>query len=120
MDVRWNTIPTSNFTNGTVKGYIVALQKVGGSEEDETLLVTSCHSDGINVTNLEENTKYCVQVAAFTEYGKGNSTPCMSAVTGERGIFWCMQWYSTDKFLSVNSNERFFSRHNDANSFPLK
>lgn len=84
VDVRWNTIPTSNFTNGTVKGYIVALQKVGGSEEDETLLVTSCHSDGINVTNLEENTKYCVQVAAFTEYGKGNSTPCMSAVTGER------------------------------------
>lgn len=86
VDVRWNTIPTSNFTNGTVKGYIVALQKVGGSEEDETLLVTSCHSDGINVTNLEENTKYCVQVAAFTEYGKGNSTLCMSTVTGERGI----------------------------------
>lgn len=57
------------------------------SSEEETLIFTSCHSGGINITNLEENTTYCVYVAAFTEYGKGNSTSCMMAVTGEKRRF---------------------------------
>ena len=105
VDVRWNNIPPCNFSYGVLKGYIVTLQKIGGSSDDETLIATSCHSDGINITNLEEDTKYCVYVAGFTEYGTGNSTPCMVAVTGERGKIGNMSHLgvSTSKLIQKSS-----------------
>lgn len=87
VDVRWKDTLPNYFFYGAHKGYMVVLEKLGDSSDDGTLIFTSCHTEGINITNLEEYTTYCVYVAAITEYGKGNSTPCIVVETGEKRKF---------------------------------
>ena len=94
VDIRWKNTRPHYFFYGSLRGYIVTLEKMGDSSENGTSIFTNCHSEGINITNLEEHTTYCVYVAAFTQYGKGNSTSCMVAVTGERGRFEI--WFSLE------------------------
>ena len=85
LDVRWRN---SNFSfNGRLQGYLVTLENMDDPSENETLIFTRCDSQGINITNLKENTTYCVYIAAFTEHGKENSTSCMKAATGEKRRF---------------------------------
>lgn len=84
LDVRWKDTRPSIFFYGRLQGYLVTLENMDDRSGDDTLIFTSCHTQGINITNLEENTTYCVYVAAFTEYGKGNSTSCMMVATGEK------------------------------------
>lgn len=87
LDVRWRDTRPNFFLYGRLQGYLVTLENMDDPSEEETLIFTSCHSEGINITNLKENTTYCVYIAAFTEHGKGNSTSCMMAVTGEKRRF---------------------------------
>ena len=88
LDVRWrNSTRPKFFFYGRLQGYLVTLENMDDPSENKTLIFTSCHSQGINITNLKENTTYCVYIAAFTERGKGNSTSCMMVVTGEKRKF---------------------------------
>ena len=66
--------------------YIVKIETLGDPNIEGRLIYSSCHSEGINITDLEEYTKYCVYVTTFNEYGKANSSSCIVAVTGEKGI----------------------------------
>ena len=87
LDVRWrDTRPNVSFYGG-LQGYLVTLENMDDTNEEKTLVFTSCHSEGINITNLKENTTYCVYLSAFTEHEKGNSTSCMLAVTREKRRF---------------------------------
>ena len=70
-----------------MSGYIVKLEKIGDPGEVGRWIYTSCHPEGINVTDLEENSKYCVYVTTFNKYGNGNRSSCFVAVTGEIGNY---------------------------------
>lgn len=119
VDVRWKDTRPSIFFYGRLQGYLVTLQNMDNRSGEDTLIFTSCHSQGINITNLEENTTYCVYVAAFTEYGKGNSTSCMMVATGEkRTQVWNFIQFSykldtmehnriTKRFIMTRANKAF-------------
>ena len=98
LDVRWRDTRPKFFFYGRLRGYLVTLENMDDSSEEKTLVFTSCHSEGINITNLKENTTYCVYTAAFTQHGKGNSTSCMLAVTGEKRRFGI--WFGLPEVVS--------------------
>lgn len=98
LDVRWRDTRPKFFFYGRLRGYLVTLENMDDPSEEKTLVFTSCHSEGINITNLKENTTYCVYIAAFTQHGKGNSTSCMLAVTGEKRRFGI--WFGLPEVVS--------------------
>lgn len=69
-----------------MSGYIVRVEKFENPTNPRRMMFSSCQSKGINVTGLEENSTYCVYVTTFNRHGKGSTSSCFVAVTGERGI----------------------------------
>ena len=84
INIQWT--PPRCFFDSPKSGYIVKIETLGDPNIEVRLIYSSCHSEGINITDLEEYTKYCVYVTTFNEYGKANSSSCIVAVTGEKGI----------------------------------
>ena len=84
LKIQWRR-PRSSF-DGPMSGYRVRLETLRSPSGEGRLIYSSCHSQGINITDLEEYTMYCVYVTTFNEHGNGNRSSCIVAVTGEKGI----------------------------------
>ena len=85
INIQWK--PPFLLFDGLMSGFIVRVTKFGDTRTVARLIYSSCHAEEMNIKDLEENTMYCVYVTTFNKYGKGNSSSCIVAVTGERGMF---------------------------------
>jgi len=104
INIQWT--PPRYFFDSPKSGYIVKIETLGDPNIEVRLIYSSCHSEGINITDLEEYTKYCVYVTTFNEYGKANSSSCIVAVTGEKARveFTTLNKSSTSMELNWNTD----------------
>jgi receptor-type tyrosine-protein phosphatase F len=75
ISTRWET-PNQNEKHGVIRGYQIHVQEIG--EDSDSLLNQPLRFDVLdgtartyNVTDLQPDTKYSVQVAALTRKGDG-------------------------------------------------